>query len=45
MSDSNAIRGAILLKKDLKGKFLDPPEEPEEFYEVKMNRKTIPPKS
>ena len=36
---------AILLKKELKGKFLDPPEEPEEFYEVKMNRKTIPPKS
>ncbi len=35
---------AILLKKDLKGKFLDPPEEPEEYFEVKMNRKTIPPK-
>ena len=35
---------AILLKKELKGKFLDQPEEPDEYYEVKMNRKTIPPK-
>jgi predicted O-methyltransferase YrrM len=35
---------AILLKKDLKGKFLDQPEEPDEYYEVKMNRKTISPK-
>ena len=36
---------AILLKKDLKGKFLDPPEKPEEFYELKMKRKNTPPKS
>jgi predicted O-methyltransferase YrrM len=35
---------AILLKKDLKGRFLDPPEEPDEFYEIKMNLKSIPPK-
>jgi predicted O-methyltransferase YrrM len=32
---------AVLLKKELKGKFLDAPEEPEEFYEVKMNRKSV----
>jgi hypothetical protein len=35
---------AVYLKKKIRGKILDPPVEPDEFFEIKMDRKPIPPK-
>jgi hypothetical protein len=35
---------AVYLKKKIQGRFLDPPEEPDEFFEVRLKRKPIPPK-
>ena len=35
---------AVYLKRKIQGKFLDPPVEPDEFFEIKLNRKSIPPK-
>ena len=35
---------AVYLKKKIQGRFLDPPEEPDEYFEIKMKKKPIPPK-
>ena len=35
---------AVYLNREIQGKFLDPPEEPEEYYEIKLSRKPIPPR-
>jgi predicted O-methyltransferase YrrM len=32
---------AVYMNKKLQGRFLDPPEEPEEYFEIKLNRKPI----
>jgi len=34
---------AVFIKKKIQGRFLDPPEEPEEYFEMKLNRKPILP--
>jgi len=35
---------AVYLKKKIQGRFLDPPEEPDEYFEIKMKKKPISPK-
>ena len=35
---------AVYLQKKIQGRFLDPPEEPDEYFEIKLNKKPTQPK-